>query len=210
MLYSRYSNFVFLLSIFFCGSAAAVEEPKKGHQWLFGGIVLTPSLLIDHAGPERGVPATSFATGFALRLGFQHALSESFYMRAEGQVGATYFRPHTAHPDGVYFFDETAFAWQLSLGGQYIPMGSDGGPTIGLNLNMYRASLDGGALQTLAPDFRLGWYFWKDKDFALLEFSYAYPLLEGLNAPATFNDSQNQVPKTWSFHQFGIAMSTSF
>lgn len=221
MLYSRYFSRLVLVSTFYVGMsialissfvarADAVEVPKKGTQWLFGGLVLSPSLMIDDSGPERGVPDISIANGFALRLGFQHAIGETFYMRAEGQIGATYFRPHTAHPDGVFLFDETAFSWQLSLGGQYIPLGSEGGPALGLSLNMYRASLTGGALQTLAPDFRLGWYFWKEKNFVLLEFSYAFPLLEGLNPPVSFADDDARVPQTWSFHQFGIAMTTNF
>lgn len=202
--------FITLFQIILVNSLTATEAPKKGMQWLYGGLSLSPGFLSDAAGEDRQVSTLSISQGLAGRFGLLHAIGETFYMRAEFDLGVRYFRPHTAHSKGVYLDDEIAFAWQIGLGGQYLPLGAEGGPAIGLNLNIFRASLEGGSLQTLAPELRLGWYFWKGPKFALLELSYAYPALSGLNAPISFADENENVPQTWTYHQLGVAMTTSF
>lgn len=187
--------------------AFASAAPKTGRQWLTFGFVLSPGFTHDTKGPGRGVGEFVPHFGLGYQLGLMHALSEYFYMAAEGEVGGSYVRPHTMDPGGISE-DDAGFSWKLGLHGRYNVSGQTGGLTLGAGLSTFRFSLENSSLQTLNADLRAGWRIWYGFDFATIELGYALPILSGLNV-SSFSE-QTPIEDNWVFHRFSLSFVFGF
>ena len=203
------AGLVALLCCLFVAEAADAQT-RVGRQWVTSGLSMTPTLVVDRTADQVGVPNTAVAGGMRLRLGFQHVVSRQLVMAAEAELGQSYFRPTTISPDGRAPAS-TQFAWQGGIIGRWVPRGDVSGPALGFGLHMFRSALPEAAVQALSGDVRFGWYLWQLENFALLEFGYAVPFLEGIDAPETFGaEGPAFAEQNWTMHRFVLGFSYGF
>ena len=189
----------------------ASAQSRTGRQWITTGLSVAPTLVADKTAPEIGVNKVAVGGGLRLRLGLQHVIASTFVMGADVEIGNAYLPQTTVAADG----DGEAgagFAWQAGLVGRWVPSGDVTGPALGLGLHTYRASLPDTPVQTLSGDLRFGWYLWREDSFVLAEIGYAIPLLEGVDAPDSFDGSveQQTVEHNWTLHRMIFGFSYGF
>lgn len=202
-----------------CGAPASAQQlkmPRKGMQYFTWGMSLDPGFLYDPGAEAlRGDAGAATRTKYAfttagmVRMGLTQVINSQFFMAVEGGVGLQWMRPHTAARDGLGP-SATRLAWQLGLGGQWLPLGEETGWMVSAGLELYRVQLADAPLQLLGADWRVGKYFWTDDErFLLVQLGYTLPLIQGLSRPEQF-DTAGWRDEDWSFQRFTLGFVYGF
>lgn len=196
-------------------ASAQVGEARYGQRYLTLGFVSQPGLVFDPDEPVRAEQSQLTVSWGAMGIiALHHFLHPKFSMSAELALGALSIDAHPVSHHGAHD-DELVFSRQLGLIARFIPSGELRGLSAGFGMHSWSASLEDGRAQQVAADLRLGWLLWTGREsprFALIEFGWSVPMIQGVKAPDFVfeDDVQDRAPSNWYWTRGVVGLQASF
>lgn len=204
-----------MLSVPQVASAQGIGEARYGQRYFTLGFVSQPGFVLDPDEPVLADQSQRTVSWGAMGLvALHHFLHPKFSMSAELALGALSIDAHPVSHTGAHD-DELVFSRQVGLIARFIPSGELRGLSAGLGMHSWSANLEDGRAQQVAADLRLGWLLWtgsRSPRFALIEFGWSVPLIQGVQAPdfVFADDMQAREPSNWYWTRGVIGLQASF